>query len=588
MLNQHPLLALSFIMALGMAAQFIAARLKIPAILPLLLTGFALGPLGHILNPNESLTHGGVSLMTSLAIAIILFEGGLTLKFSDISGHGAAVRQLVSWGALLTWVLAAVAAHFTTGLIWGVAALFGALVMVTGPTVVAPLLKNIRPNARVSSVLRWEGILIDPIGALAAAIAFEWVRRESAGEALAATLVHLGSFVGYGALVGLITGATAVLALRRNWLSDQLINPAMLAWVLLAFSVSDTLAAESGLLAVTIMGMMLANAGLKQVEGILHFKEEMVVILLSTIFVALAANIRTEALLGVFKPAPLLLLAAMVLLVRPISVFLSTLGTPLNTREKLFISYVGPRGIVAAAISSLFATRLQEQNVPGAELLVTLVFAVIVGTVIMASLSAKPVARLLGVTEADPDGFLIVGAHPLGRAVAKELRTAGTQVLLADTNPDNVRRARQEGLTAYHGSLLSSSAEDLSLEGIGNLLALTSNDEANLLSARKYQREFGKEHIFQLLPDNPNEKNQLDEEVRARSAFRGEPTFSALQERFRAGQRVKTVDLSGHTLADFEAQHPEALVLLWDQEGKFEVSSAKEPALTPNRLIALF
>ena len=569
----HPIVAVPVIVALGVFAQLLASRLKIPAILPLLLIGFALGPIGHVLNPGEVLTRSGVSLMTSLAIAIILFEGGLTLKFSDISGHGVAVRRLVTWGGLITWILAATAAHFVTGLPWGVSALFGALVIVTGPTVVAPLLKNIRPNARIASVLRWEGILIDPIGALAAAIAFEWVRSESAGGALTATLTHVGAFIGYGTLLGMVMGALAVQALRREWLPEHLLNPAVLAWVLLAFGMADAFVPESGLLAVTIMGIMLANAGLKQVEGILHFKEELVVILLSTIFVALAANIRTEALLGVFQPAPLLLLAAVVLLVRPASVFLSTIGTPLALRERLFISYVGPRGIVAAAISALFATRLQELNVPGAEQLVTLVFTIIVGTVVLASLTAKPFARALGVTEAEPDGYLIVGAHPLGRDIAQALKEAGATVLLADTNPGNVRQARTLGLDAYYGSLLSANAEDLTLEGIGNLLALTPNDEANAMSARRYQREFGADHVFQLQPERQSERTQLQEKERARSAFAGAPTFADLQERYRAGARVRATPLTeNYTLADFRREHPDALILFWGSGEKFRVS----------------
>ena len=569
----HPIVALPVIVALGLLAQLLAARWRIPAILPLLLIGFLLGPVSHVLAPGAVLTGQGLSLMTSLAIAVILFEGGLTLRFSDLSGHGQAVRRLITWGALLTWGLAAAAAHFITGLSWSVAVLFGALVIVTGPTVIAPLLKNIRPNERVSSVLRWEGILIDPIGALAAAIAFEWVRSETRGGALSATVFHVAAFVGVGTALGLIMGGLLVLVLRRDWLPEHLINPSVLAWVLLAFGLSDAFAPESGLLTVTLMGVLLANSKLSQVEGILHFEEEIVVILLSTIFVALAANIRTEALLGVFQPAPLLLLAAVVLLVRPASVLLSTTGTSLNLRERLFISYVGPRGIVAAAISALFATRLQELGVPGAETLVTLVFAVIVGTVVLASLTAKPVARALGVSEAERDGYLIVGAHPLGRDIASALTRAGADVLLADTNLDNVRQAKLTGLNAYYGSLLSATTADVSLEGIGNLLALTPNDEANALSARKYVREFGRQHVFQLRPDRQHERTQLDEKERARIAFESEPTFAHLQERYRGGERLKTTALTEtYPLSQFRLDQPDALILFWGQEGKFYVS----------------
>lgn len=572
----HPIVALPIIVALGMLAQLLASRWRVPAILPLLLIGFALGPLGQVLHPSKVLSSAGLSLMTSLAIAIILFEGGLTLKFSDLSGHGLAVRRLITWGAALTWALATAAAHLITGLDWSLAALFGALVIVTGPTVIAPLLRNIRPNARISSVLRWEGILIDPIGALAAAIAFEWVRSKSADSALSATLIHVGSFVGVGTALGLVMGGLLVLILRRRWLPEHLINPAVLSWVLLAFGLSDALAPESGLLTVTLLGVILANARVNEARSILQFKEELVVVLLSTIFVALAANIQTGALLGVFRPAPLLLLVAVVVLVRPISVLLSTVGTSLSLRERLFISYVGPRGIVAAAISALFATRLQELNVPGAEQLVTLVFAIIVGTVVLASLSARPVARALGVAEAEPDGYLIVGAHPLAREIAQALHRHGVEVLLTDTNMDNVRQARLSGLKASYGSLLSASADDLTLEGIGNLLALTPNDEANALSALKYAREFGREHVFQLQPDRSSDRTQLEEKERARTAFYTGPTYTELQQVYRQGSRVKVTALTDHyTLSDFRREQPGALILLSGQDGKFLVSHAE-------------
>lgn len=572
----HAVVALPVIVALGFAAQVIASHLKIPAILPLLLIGFVVGPITHLIHPSDSLGKDGLSLLTSLAIAVILFEGGLTLKFSDIAGHGRAVRRLISLGAVLTWVLAAVAAHFITGLSWGLSVLFGALVIVTGPTVIAPLLRNIRPNAQVAGVLRWEGILIDPIGALAAALAFEWVRSGINADTFAHSLSHMMSFIGVGTLLGVVMGGLLVWALKREVIPDELVNPGVLAWVLLAFGLSDAFAPESGLLTVTIMGIWLANAKLAKAEEVLHFKEELVVILLSTIFVALAANISPEALKAVFQPAPMLLLLAIILLVRPLSVLGSTIGTNLTIQERLFISYIGPRGIVAAAISALFASRLaqSETPIPGADELVTLVFAVIVGTVILASLTAKPVAKWLGVTEADPHGFLIVGAHRMGRQLAKVLKEEEVDILLADTNRENIHKAKMQGLSGFYGSLLSKPAEDLSLEGLGNLLALTSNDEANILSARKYQREFGKKNVFQLEPETTTKREGFQEEQRAPSAFQHKPSYSQLEDLYLAGARIKRTNLTeNYTMKDFLADQPRSLILLYGKKGVFEVAT---------------
>lgn len=584
----HAVVALPIIVALGIFAQWLAARLRVPAILPLLLTGFLVGPIAHVLAPGTVLTGKGLSLMTSLAIAVILFEGGLTLRFADIAGHGRSVRRLISLGAVVTWVLSAVAAHFITGLPLSVSVLFGALVIVTGPTVIAPLLRIVRPNAKVSGVLRWEGILIDPIGALAAALAFEWVRADTANHALSATISHVVAFMGVGMALGLLMGGLLVLALRRDWLPDHLINPGVLAWVLLAFGLSDAFAPESGLLTVTIMGVMLANLNVPQVTQVLHFKEEIVVVLLSTIFVALAANIPTPSLLAVFQPAPLLLLAVIILLVRPASVLLSTIGTSLSFRERLFISYVGPRGIVAAAISALFAERLLELGVPGAEELVTLVFAVIVGTVVLLSLTAKPVAKLLGVTEADPHGFLIVGAHPLARQIAAALEREDVQVTLADTNPVNVRQAKLDGLNAYYGSLLGSGAGEVSLEGIGGLLALTPNDEANTLSVKKYERELERKNVYQLRPERGESRASVADTVRGVTAFDGTPSYADLAERVKNGWRVKRTKLTdAYPLAQFRQDNPGALILFSGQDGLFRVSTDDTPPEKNVTLISL-
>lgn len=586
---EHAVVVLPIIVALGLGAQILASRLKIPAILPLLLIGFLVGPLLHLISPG-TVMGSGLQTLTSLAVAVILFEGGLTLKFSDIAGHGRAVTRLISVGALVTWVLAAAGAHYITGLDWGVAALFGALVIVTGPTVIAPLLQNIRPNARVGGVLRWEGILIDPVGVLAAAIAFEWVRSSSGGEALTATLTHFATFMGVGTAFGVVMGLMMIWALRREIIPDHLVNPAVLAWVLLAFGLTDIFVPESGLLSVTIMGMMAANMQIPRLGELLHFKEEVVVILLSTIFVALAADVPAESLRAVFQPAPLLLLLFMVAVVRPVSVFISTAGSSLNRKERAFISYVGPRGIVAAAVSALFASRLTELGIPGGEQLLTLVFTVIVGTVILASLTAKPVARALGVAQAEPDGFLIVGAHAWAREIAQALKSEGADVILADTNRANITQAKVDSLAAHYGSLLSDAADRLPLEGIGHLLALTPNDEANTLTARRYERSFGRGNVFQLQPKGKNSRTQMKENYSANSAFAGAPTFNDLQQMFRSGARIRRTRLTeNYSLAQYLRELPEqAVLLLYGREGQFQVATGiPETAPAGTVMIAL-
>lgn len=575
--THHATFALPLLVALGLGAQWLAAALKLPAILPLLLVGFLVGPLTGWLHPAQVLGKTGLSALTSLAVGIILFEGGLTLSAKDIAGQGRTVLRLISWGAVLTWGLAAAAAHLIVGLPLSVSALFGALVIVTGPTVIAPLLRNVRPNANVSNVLRWEGILIDPVGALAAAVAFEWIRAQGSGEAVAGILMHILAFVVVGTVVGLAMGYALSVALRRHWLPDHLINPMTLGWVLLGLALSNALVEESGLLATTVMGMVIANTPVPHREGVLNFKEELVTVLLSTLFVALSANVAPESLRSMLTAQPLMLLAALVLLVRPISVFISTIHSGLSVREKLFIAYLGPRGIVAAAVSGLFAARLADIGVAGADTLVTLVFTVIVGTVVLASLTAKPVARALGVAGADPTGFLLVGAHPLARDLAGALQDAEVPVTLADTNRENVAQARLQGLRAYYGSPLSErAAEDMNLEGVGALLALTPNDEANALAAHKFAKEFGRANIYQLAPDRPDSRTQLADDATGRSAFlpldEALPTYQTLTQRYLAGAKVRRTKLTeSYTLDDYRRDHPSAVLLLSRQDGIFRV-----------------
>lgn len=591
--SHHATFALPLLVALGLGAQWLAAALKLPAILPLLLTGFLVGPLTGWLHPAQVLGKTGLSAMTSLAVGIILFEGGLTLNAKDVTGQGRTVLSLISLGAVLTWGLAAAAAHLITGLPWSIAALFGALVIVTGPTVIAPLLRNVRPNANVSSVLRWEGILIDPVGALAAAVAFEWIRAQGSGEAVAGILGHILAYGVAGSLVGLVMGYALSYALRRHWLPDHLINPMTLGWVLLGLALSNMLVEESGLLATTVMGMVIANTPVPHREGLLHFKEELVTVLLSTLFVALSANVAPESLRSMLTPQPLLLLLALVVLVRPISVLVSTWRSGLTLREKLFITYLGPRGIVAAAVSGLFAARLAELGVAGADTLVTLVFTVIVGTVVLASLSAKPVARALGVAGADPTGFLLVGAHPLARDLAHTLQEAQVPVTLADTNRDNVMQARMMGLRAHYGSPLSEHAADhLNLEGVGALIAMTPNDEANALAAHKFVKDFGRAGVYQLAPDRPDSRTQLADDATGRSAFitadGQNPTFEQVQRLYRTGAKVRRTKLTdSYSLSDYRRDHPEALLLLSGQEGLFKVVTDDKSIAAGQELITL-
>ncbi len=552
-----PLLAIAFIIAVGVGAQWLAWRVNIPSILPLLAVGFLLGPVFQIIQP-ESLGGDLLFPAVSLAVGLILFEGGLTLRFPEVKEIRRVVLNLVTVGAIITWMGATAAAHYIANMSWELAFLFGALVIVTGPTVIGPLLRNVRPKATVANILKWEGILIDPIGALVAVIVFEFILLIHHQEPLQQTIWLFSSFLLVGTLVGIIGGGFLTYLLRKRLIPDYLTNFMALATVFAVFALSNTLADESGLLATTVMGLFMANVRSPMIEGILSFKEDLTILAISLLFIILAARIEISALNQVLTFKSFLLIAALMLVVRPLNIFASTIGSKLSLNEKIFLSWLAPRGIVAAAVTSLFASQLASKGIVDAELLVPLVFLVIVCTVVINSLTAKPVGWMLGVVEPDPQGFLILGSHSVARQIAHFLKDEEFRVLLADTNWSNIASARVEGLETYYGNPLSDQSEDeLRLSGIGKLLALTSNDEANALTALKYAKEFGSEQVYQLKPSHADGgRAGLSEGTRGRSIFYEGITYADLRSLFRRGGELKKTQITENfTLDDFEKKH---------------------------------
>jgi len=542
-MDHHTILILAGVVVLGIGCQWLAWRLKVPAILPLLVTGFLVGPVLGWLHPRELL--GELFFPSiSLSVAIILFEGALTLEFSEIRRLRGVVRNLITVGALVTLIGGGIAAWLLMGLPWLIALLFGALIVVTGPTVIGPLLRNVRPTQRVASILKWEGILIDPIGALLAVIIFDIIIAEGpVGDPSLIALSTFGRIMAIGLVLGVVSGYITAFVIKRYWVPDYLNELFALAMVVGVFALSDVLQSESGLLAVTVMGVVLANSGLHQLHDMWHFKERISILLISTLFIILAANITFDqlSLLGVNS---FILLAIVLFVLRPLSIWVSTLNSDLSRNERIFLSWIAPRGIVAASVSSLFAFRLEELGYEEAVILAPLTFLVIVGTVFLHGSTAKWVAQRLGVAESDPQGFLMMGATRFARALATLLKTNGFTVLLVDTNRRNVQAARIEGLEAYHGNLLSDSVQDdLNFGGLGRFLALTSNDEANMLACVQMRNTFGARKVYQLPPGGGNSQ-EFASGLRGRILFDERATFETLEALMEQGAVIKATLLT--------------------------------------------
>jgi NhaP-type Na+/H+ or K+/H+ antiporter len=489
----HDLYILIGVGIASIICQMLAFRLKLPAILPLLVAGVLLGPVSGVLNPDA--VFGDLLFpIVSLAVAIILFEGALTLRLKDIGDHGVMVRNLCSVGVLVTFLVMTPISYFALDVSWEIAALFSALITVTGPTVIMPMIRTIRPSDKVANILRWEGIVIDPIGALLAVLVFEFI--VSTQDAIAHTLYAFGMTVAVGSLLGIAGGFFIEQALKRAWIPHYLQNVAVLTLMLGIYGASDVLAHESGLLAVTIMGMWLANAKNIDLDEIIEFKETLSVLLISALFILLAARVDLELLTQVGLGAILVLLAVQ-FIARPINVWISAIGSSVNWREKALLSWIAPRGIVAAAVSSLFALKLSEKGYPGTDVLVSMVFLVIVFTVVLQSLTSKWVAGWLGLIAPKANQLLIFGAAKCSRELARTLKENNFDVLVADPNWEAIKESRMSELNVYYGNPISEHAQlTLDFNKIRHVLIISPYRQLNPLVAQFFEDYLGEHRVF--------------------------------------------------------------------------------------------
>jgi NhaP-type Na+/H+ or K+/H+ antiporter len=581
-LSHEELLLLRFagILLLGIGAQWLAWRLRLPSILLLLAFGFLAGPTTGFLDPDRLF---GEMLLpaVSLSVGLILFEGGLSLRVADLKTVGRPVWSLISVGALVTWALAAGAAAVVLRFAVGPALLLGAILVVTGPTVVGPLLRHIRPAGRVGTIAHWEGIVIDPVGAVLAVLVYETLSGAPAMGKMAVAqgmLAQLGLTAALGLAVGAAAAKLAIELLRRFWVPDFLQSPLLLMLVASAFTASNILKAESGLLTVTVMGVVLANQSLVPVKHIVEFKENLRVLLIASLFVLLAARVAPSdfTALGWRGPAYVVFL---ILVARPLSVLAATAGTGLSTKERVFLAWLAPRGIVAASVASVFAMRMGAEG--GG--LVPATFLVIVGTVAVYGLTAAPLARRLGLSNASPQGVLFASAHPGARAIAQAVKAAGFPVLLVDNNRGNETAARLEGLPTAFTSILSEEAlNDLPTGGLGRLLALTPDDEVNALAALHFREVFGRAEVYQLPPrkgGSPRVESAAPH-LRGRYLFSPDATYDALDERMAAGQVVKATRLTPEfDWAAFRERHGAGTLPLFvvSETGALVVCAADRP-----------
>lgn len=553
------MLELAGIIILGILAQWFAWKFKIPAILPLILIGLLVGPLAAeyftedgskwiepIWNGEKGLFPGEyLYYFVSLAISIILFEGGLTLKRSEIKNTGPVITKLITLGAAITFFGSGIVAHFVFELSWQLSFLFAGLIIVTGPTVITPILRNIPLKRDVSTVLKWEGILIDPIGALVAVLVFEFISVGGGGGYTETALIEFGKIILFGTTFGFTFAHALAYAINKKLIPHYLLNVASLSTVLLVFVESELFAHESGLLAVVVMGMVLGNSKLDNLKELLYFKESLSVLLISILFILLAANINFNELELLITWKTAVLFAIVVFVIRPLSVFASTINSKLKLNERLFISWVGPRGIVAAGIASLFGSKLAKQGIEGAEYITPLVFMIVLGTVLLNATTARIFARIIGVFLERSNAIMMVGASNPSRLIASYLRDKGKRVVMIDSNKNSIAQAQKEDIEAYVVNIYDDQIRDnIELNDVGYLIALTGNDSVNNYALNNFSDIFGEHGAFKIA-SSVEVINATDEE--RSKFFTPKDDFINLSEAYRENPEIHEVKIQNET-----------------------------------------
>ncbi len=556
-----PIMAFALVGAIGVGSQWLAWRLRLPAIVLMLAAGLAIGPgLGWFVPARD--IGDLVRPMISIAVAIILFEGGLTLNFRSLRDEAKGVSRLVFIGAPLGWLFSALALRYGAGLSWESATVFGGIMIVTGPTVIAPLLRTARLSRRPASLLQWEAIVNDPIGALAAVLAFEVVLVLRTAVTVGSAVWELALGIGVALALGAAGAGIVAWGFRKGRVPEYMKVPVLFSLLLAVFAVSDTVLHESGLLAVTVMGIGIANADLPSYTELRRFKEHATILLVSGVFILLAAAVEFETLAALDWRAVVFVLAV-VLVVRPLTVYLSLLGAGVPWREQLLVALTGPRGVVLVAVAGLFGERLADLGVPDGHVVAPLAFVLVAFTVVVHGFTLVPFARALGLSGGVVPGVLLIGGSRFTRGLAEALRKVEVPVLMADPNHNNLRAARSEGITTYSGDILSESAEHfLELVSYDVVVAATENDAYNTLVATDLGPEFGRDNVYQITRQkNESARHALSSSLTGR-AFGPEEGYNGLEQLMRDGWSFRVTRLTEeYGLEEWRAKRPHAKVV---------------------------
>ncbi|HEY9807780.1 MAG TPA: cation:proton antiporter [Halomicronema sp.] len=571
----------------GIAAQVIASYLKVPSIVFLLLFGIVFGSDGlGILHPQ--LLGNGLEVMVSLSVALILFEGGLNLEWRDLGEVSSSLRNLVTIGTLITLMGGGMAAHWLSEFPWPIAFLYASLVVVTGPTVIGPLLKQVQVEKQVATLLEGEGVLIDPVGAILAVLVLDIILNGDADPLKLITGLTLR--LGVGGLIGAAGGWGLGFFLKKaQFLSEELKNLVVLAGLWGLFGLAQEIRSEAGLMATVVAGLVLRSASLPEERLLRRFKGQLTILAVSVLFILLAADLSLASLVALGWGSVLTVMVLM-FVVRPINVWSCTINSELNWRQKLFVCWIAPRGIVSASVASLFAILLTQKGINGGDSIKALVFLTIIITVFVQGLTAGFVAKWLGITSTKATGAVIVGSNPLSRLIARLFKERDERVVLIDTNPEACKEAEAEDLPVFLSSALDTKVlEEAGIASMGTFLAMTSNGEVNFVLAQRVFEEFHPPRVLAVFPGECGGNS-----AKVQQAFMPEVSCKVWNEFINDGEVKLGETLLKRAGFEFQEAHLQALIrsgelvpLLREREGNLQVMPACEGWLVGDRIIYL-
>jgi NhaP-type Na+/H+ or K+/H+ antiporter len=562
----------------GIGAQVVAEYLKVPSIVFLLLFGILLGADGiGLLHPHS--LGSGLEVIVALSTAVILFEGGFNLELRELGKVSGSLRNLVTLGTAITLVGAGMAAHWLSEFPWSIAFLYASLVVVTGPTVISPLLKLVKVERQVATLLEGEGVLIDPVGAILAVVVLDTILNGETDpvRAISGLILRLGIGGGIGAIGGWLFG---LMFKRGKFLSDELKNLVVLAGVWGLFTFAQLIRSESGLMATVVAGIVLRASAVPEERLLRRFKGQLTILGVSVLFILLSADLSLASILALGWGSLFTVLVLM-FVIRPLNVGICTWNSDLNWRQKLFLCWIAPRGIVSASVASLFSIFLTERGINGGDSIKALVFLTIILTVVCQGLTAAWVASWLQITSTEATGAVIVGCNPLSVLIARLFKERGEPVVMIDTDPAAAEQAEAENIRVIVRSALDRGVlEEAELTSIGTFLAMTNNGEVNFVLAQRAAEEFNPPRVLAVFPRNP-EANNATGKPKVQQAFVSDLPLKTWNEYLKDGRvKLGTTTLTEQEFS-FQQAHLQALMraeeivpLFLEREDRFLIAPA--------------